>query len=461
MASQQSSSLETKAPKTKNPKSDQNPSSSVAESKKRKRGEEEIADEMEEVETESSKALEQEASKYVPILVLDLEWCKSCDYKELLDVFESQKWIKLLSECGVDDVYPRAMTEFCENYGYAKGTITSSVNGVEFSFDEEYLAKLFEVPNEGYDNYFKGKYNLKIGKVGKDEILSELGGVKGVNKIDHNSLSPLGKLMFNVVRRIVFPRTQKRGEANLLDCAVIYCLMFNVQINFPSLMISHLDHTVPSDLKVGYGPFLTTIFKSFNVPLEGYGKVALKKDQFIQQSTLNGLNLGVLDGCTEWYTEILRREEELKKKEEEKSKVRKSRRLLPKVSPSAVPHINLEDEGVKEGEFEVLVPGETGKLEKMMKELAENQLVLEGQLHVMQQNLRSFEAASEKRHNELLALLREPKVPEETPPPKPADTTEDGPKNDKTAAADEKEEEESLISAVPLAQLPPETPFNP
>ena len=129
------------------------------------------------------------------------------------------------------------------------------------------MANLFGVPNEGYDNYFKGKYNLKIGKIGKDEILKELGGVEKVNKIDHNSLSPLGKLMFNVVRRTVFPRTQKRGEANLLDCVVIYCLVFNVQVNFPSLMISHLDHTVPSGLKVGYGSLLTTIFKSFNVPL--------------------------------------------------------------------------------------------------------------------------------------------------------------------------------------------------
>ncbi|KAL2932613.1 ATP synthase subunit beta mitochondrial [Bienertia sinuspersici] len=452
---QHSSSLETESsnPKTKltqkpAEKLEPTPSSSMTDAKKRKRDDIEPMDEEEEVEAtdDSIKSLEMEASKYVRGLFLDLDWCKTMKYVELMEVFDNQGLTNLMGVHGIDDIYPKAIHEFCENYGYAKGTTTSSVN----------------VPNEGYDNYFKGKYNLKIGKVGKDEILTELGGKKGVNKIDHNSLSPLGKLLFNVVRRTVFPRTQKRGEASLLDCAVIYCLMFNVQINFPSLMISHMDRTVPSDLKVGYGTLLTKIFKSFKVPLEGYGKVGMKKEQYIQGSTLNGLNLGVLDGSTQWYTEILKMEEKNKREEEEKSKVRKSRRLISKSEGTPLT-IDLEDEGVRSKEVEVLVPGNTEQLEQSLRELCKKQRDVEGQVVMMRQELSSFMLAFDKKHAEVMACLSEIRKAAGTQtedvgttPPKTADDGKNGTRNDEPAAEMKDQNKEVPIASVPTKTDTPE-----
>ena len=402
--------------------------SSLTETKKRKRQSEDVLEpklenlelgEPIQGEDEASKELAQEANRYVPIFVLNLPWCQESKYKELLEILQFQGWVNCFGLHAIDFVYPKAMDEFCENFSYSKGKISSMVNGVDISFDSDYLANLFEIPCDGYDNYFKGKYNLKIGKIGKDEILLSLGGEKGISTIDHNSLSPINKLLFNLVRRTILARTQKRSEANLLDCAVIYCLTNRIKVNFPSLMISHLDHTVPSGYKVGYGTLLTKIFKSFQVPLEQYGKLALRKEQYIQGSTLHSLNLGVLNGKTLLYTEILRMEEEKKKKEEEEKKkkeketktkaktrptVRKSRRINKKDGP--IPTVNLEEEEA-EVEEDKGTHG-SGTSEEIMKEfenLKLKHLDIEGQIFMMRQTLGNLRVVLENRHEAIMLYL--------------------------------------------------------
>lgn len=92
---------------------------------------------------------------------------------------------------------------------------------MEIKFDAGYISYLFKVPNEGYENYFKGTYNLKIGQVPKEEIIASLGGKKGASKVNHNNFTPLQKMLFNIVWCVVFPRTRTRDETNMLDCAMM------------------------------------------------------------------------------------------------------------------------------------------------------------------------------------------------------------------------------------------------
>lgn len=88
---------------------------------------------------------------------------------------------------------------------------------MNIEFDEGYLSDLFKVPNEGFKKYFKGTYNLKIGQVPKEEIMAFVGGNKGSTRVNHHYFTPLKKMLFIIVWRVVFPRTKKRDEANLLD----------------------------------------------------------------------------------------------------------------------------------------------------------------------------------------------------------------------------------------------------
>lgn len=115
-----------------------------------------------------------------------------------------------------------------------KGVVKSVVAGVEIEFNSEYLGKLFECPFEGYNIYFKGMVEVLVER-GTDEVLEFIGGTTGDTLTNHNFLTPMGKMLLNLVRRGIVPRPQKRNEVNLLDVTLIYCL----QNKFP------IPHNIP------------------------------------------------------------------------------------------------------------------------------------------------------------------------------------------------------------------------
>ena len=98
----------------------------------------------------------------------------------------------------------------------------------------------------------KGKVTLKVGNFIGGDIVEAVGGKGGKNIMSHNDLSPLNKLLFNLVRKTILPRTQKKTKVCLMDMAVIFCLSIKIKLNFPSLMYQHLAHCVPEKNKVGY-----------------------------------------------------------------------------------------------------------------------------------------------------------------------------------------------------------------
>ena len=77
------------------------------------------------------------------------------------------------------------------------------------------------------------------------------------------------KLLYNIARRFILPRTSKRSEVSLRDATLIYCMANKIKINFPSLMISHLSDCISKRYVIGYGGLLTWIFRMLGVPLEG------------------------------------------------------------------------------------------------------------------------------------------------------------------------------------------------
>ena len=72
------------------------------------------------------------------------------------------------------------------------------------------------------------------------------------------------KLLYNIARIFILPRTSKSNEVNLRDATLIYYMANNIKINFPSLMISHLSDCISKRCVIGYGGLLTWVFRKWN-----------------------------------------------------------------------------------------------------------------------------------------------------------------------------------------------------
>lgn len=85
-------------------------------------------------------------------------------------------------------------------------------------------------------------------------------------------------------------------------------------------MIAHLEHTISSGYKEGYGALLTIVFHSLQVPLDHYDGLFMRRELYIQESTLLNLGLRVKDSLTKWHRDVLKENVARKKEEKEKKK---------------------------------------------------------------------------------------------------------------------------------------------
>ena len=95
------------------------------------------------------------------------------------------------------------------------------------------------------------------------------------------------KLVFEFVNKVLLPRTEKRKLATTADLYVMEMLCSFEALSLPSLMIEHIHKTIIERKGVhgmGYGYFLTEVFKHFRIPLS-VGKVGTVK-QTISEHTL-------------------------------------------------------------------------------------------------------------------------------------------------------------------------------
>lgn len=97
------------------------------------------------------------------------------------------------------------------------GVCRSLVLGSENTFNESMVGEWLEVPTVGFGTYYIDPLDLEVKGVGRIAILQNVGGNGEKNTVDHNSLSPLQKLFYNVVWRSIVPRTLKRSTMSLLD----------------------------------------------------------------------------------------------------------------------------------------------------------------------------------------------------------------------------------------------------
>ena len=94
-------------------------------------------------------------------------------------------------------------------------------------------------------------------------------------------------MVFEFINKVLLPRTEMRTVATAADLYVMEMLCSFNALSIPGLMLEHIHKTVierKGAHGLGYGYFLTEVFKHFQIPLS-VGKVGTVK-QTISESTL-------------------------------------------------------------------------------------------------------------------------------------------------------------------------------
>ena len=283
---------------------------------------------------------------------LDKHWYDSTPFPQLHAILQNQCWETLMTDYCCNHIYPSLMREFISNFSIENEVCSSVVKEIKIEFNSLILGEWFGVPAVGFDTYYVGS-KIVFSGINEKTVLKFLGINEKKGRISHNLLSPLHKLLYNIARRFILPRSSKRSEVNLRDATLIYCLANHIKINFPSLMISHLSYCIEKKYLVGYGGLLTWIFRKFGVPLNGLKFPKSPKNK-IGAKCLNNLHLklndnGILENAN---AEVEVVDSEKDEEEQEDDKVIKDQETVPNATQKEVEAGSQGEQGEadKEGE---------------------------------------------------------------------------------------------------------------
>ena len=94
------------------------------------------------------------------------------------------------------------------------------------------------------------------------------------------------QLVFEFFNKTLLPRTEKRTSTTFTDLYVMELLCKFEPLNLPRIMLEHMYKTVIERKGIhgmGYGYFLTEVFKYFNIPFS-IGKVGTVKQAFLENT---------------------------------------------------------------------------------------------------------------------------------------------------------------------------------
>ena len=226
---------------------------------------------------------------------LDKQWYESNFFPQFHAILQNQFWESLMAEHCCNPMYPELMREFVLNFSFDNGVCTSVVKGIKIEFNSLILGGWLGVPSTGFDVYTVGS-KIIFSEI-DEKVVWKFLGIKKRGKVSHNVLSPMHKLLYNIARRFILPRTSKRSEVILRDATLIYCMANNIKINFSSLMISHLNDCISKGYVIGYGGLLTWIFRKLGVLLEGQN-YPMGPNNKIGVKCLNNLHLRLNENGT-------------------------------------------------------------------------------------------------------------------------------------------------------------------
>lgn len=124
----------------------------------------------------------------------------------------------MFTEVNLDQMCPKLITEYCFNFS-KKDNDVCSIWCLEYKLlSVKVLGGWLKVLIDGFGTYYLNSSEVDVEGHGSEEILRNVGGDGLKNTIDHNSLTPSQRLLFNVVWRSLVPHSQKRSTFMSFRC---------------------------------------------------------------------------------------------------------------------------------------------------------------------------------------------------------------------------------------------------
>ncbi|XP_070055141.1 uncharacterized protein [Nicotiana tomentosiformis] len=222
-----------------------------------------IVEEEEEEEEEESDAEKDKMVKFGKRTILKGRLLRNLEEEKmvmLLEKLQLQGWKDMVLQ--MDGKLARTeIVEFMTNCEINNGRVTSVVKGVTVSFDGKELGEILGVP--------------AAGKFGDNEEELE---PKAIHK---SEMKPPHKVLFEFINKVVLPRQEMRHITTFIDLVLMECLDSGRKINWPGLIIQHLDRVLTGTKThaIPYGFILTAVLSHFKVPIKKW-EVGTSKDHF-------------------------------------------------------------------------------------------------------------------------------------------------------------------------------------
>lgn len=200
--------------------------------------------------------------------------------KELVDIVDFQKWRHLFSPPSPKVYEDEVRSFYTGMFVVDEKTLCLKVNGNDFVLDEDTLGEILEVPTDGL-----GTVEGTASSAFKKLIVKREDTLSG-ERVYKKALKPKYQLMFEMVNKVLLPRSERRSITSIADLVLIEALASYTSTSLPRLMIEHMMKVAnfeDGNHDLLYGFLLTKVFEHFDVPL-GKATMEITKQMFTMRT---------------------------------------------------------------------------------------------------------------------------------------------------------------------------------
>ena len=168
-------------------------------------------------------------------------------------------------------IYPLLVKQFYTylTFNHINRSVRSLVNGREITLDESTLAKILNIPYNGWGIESLTKWSHSpLFPIEQIKIVMLDDSVPFTYIPSISKLPPFSRVIHQLCFYNIFPRDLHYYRITEQDMFFISMMLSQKPVNFPGVILSYMNVVVQKDLSLPYGGILTHIFECFDVDLE-------------------------------------------------------------------------------------------------------------------------------------------------------------------------------------------------
>ena len=187
----------------------------------------------------------------------------------VMNFFDCQGWRCLLVDG--KHIYPSLVKQFYSNLTFNSNSrsVRSFVNGRDIILDESTLAKILDIPYNGWGIESLTKWSHSpLFPMEQIKIVMLDDSIPFTYIPSISQLPPLSRVIHQLCFYNIFPRNLQHYKITEQDMFIISMMLSQKPVNLPGMIISYMNVVVQKDLSLPYGGILTHVFEHFGVDLD-------------------------------------------------------------------------------------------------------------------------------------------------------------------------------------------------